>query len=104
MNRNTARTISAIRPAVIAVSSFRDERRGAPDLDDLDPLAGLDDVVVVVRPRGPYLAVDPHAADALAVGDPLQHHAGAAHERRRAGAQLRRLAPVRARERPERGE
>src|SRR3954454_2252380 len=104
MNRNTARTISAIRPAVIAVSSFRDERRGAPDLDDLDPLAGLDDVVVVVRAGGPHLAVDAHAADTLVVGDALHHHPGPPHQRRRAGAQPRRLAAVRAGQRPQAGE
>src|SRR5215213_10785035 len=104
MNRNTARTISAMTPASITASSFRDERRGAPDLDDLDPLAGLDHLVVVVRARGPHLAVDPHATDPLVVGDPLDDHAALADQRGRTGAQQRRPAPVRARERPHRPE
>src|SRR4051812_41697772 len=99
MNRNTASTISAMTPGSTTASSFRDERRGAPDLDDLDLLAGLDYVVVVVRPRGPPLAADPHAADALVVGDPLDDDRVATHQRRRAGAEQRWLATVRARER-----
>src|SRR5215213_10720808 len=94
MNRNTAITISAMTPASTRASSFRDERRGAPDLDDLDPLAGVDDLVVVVGPRGPDLTIDPHAADALVVGDALDDHPGLADERGRAGAQLGRHAPV----------
>src|SRR5690349_17540924 len=104
MNTNTARTISAISPAVIDDSSFRDERRGAPDLDDLDLLADLDHVVVVIRARGPYLAVDPHTPDCLVVGDALDDHAGLPDERRGAGAQARRLHAMRAGDRPQRQE
>src|SRR5215203_5495974 len=104
MNRNTARTISAITPGSMTSSSFRDERRGALDLDHLDPLAGLDDLVVVVGPRGPHLAADPHAADALVVRDPLDDHPGGPDERRGAGAQPWWLAPVRPSQRPQRGE
>src|SRR3954463_16608051 len=96
MNRKTNRTTSAMTPASTSASSFRHERRGAPDLDHLDLLAGLDALVVIVRARGPHLAADPHAAATPGVGDPLHHDRVAAHQRRRAGAQQRRLATVRA--------
>ena len=65
----------------------RDERRGAPDLDHVDALAGLDDVVLVVGARGPDLALDADAADALVVGDALDDHRRAPDQRRGAGAQ-----------------
>src|SRR4029079_11249435 len=104
MNRNTARTISAMTAGSTSASSFRDERRGAPDLDDLHPLAGLDHLIVIVGARGPDLAADPHAAETLVVGDPLDDHRAAAHERRRAGPQQRWLPAVRAGEAAARGE
>src|SRR4029079_5445757 len=82
-----ATTIRAMAPAVMtACLSFGHERRCAPDLDHLHPGAGLERLVVVVRPRGPPLTVESHAPDALAVGDPLEHHRLLAHERRGAGA------------------
>src|SRR5919108_566793 len=104
MNKNTAMTMSAINPASIGYSSLRDERRGAPDLDHMHALAHVDGLVLVVGARRPHLAVDPHAADALVVGDPLDHHAGPPHQRGRAGAQPRRLPAVRASDRPQRGQ
>src|SRR5215218_11335009 len=94
-----ASTIKAMAPAVITVPSSRvgrligHERRGAPDLDHLHARAGLVGLIVHVRPRGPDLAVDPHAADALAVLDPLEHRRALADERGRAGADLRRHPP-----------
>src|SRR3954462_10303664 len=103
-NRNTARTISAMTAGSTTASSFRDERRSAPDLDDLHLLAGLDHLIVIVGAGGPHLAAYPHAAETLVVGDPLHDHRTAADERRRAGAQQRRLAAVRAGERAQRGE
>ncbi len=78
-----------------SATSVHHEGGGAPDLDDLDALAGLDHLVLVVAARGPHLAaLDPHAADALVVGDPLEHHRAAPDERRRAGADRGRQAAV----------
>src|SRR3954470_10465479 len=102
MNRNTARTISAMTPGSTRASSFRDERRGALDLDDLDPPADLDDVVVVVGPRGPDLAVDAHAADPLVVGDALEDHGLLADERGGTGTQVGGHPPHAARHRAQR--
>ena len=53
-------------------------------------VARLDDLVLVVGARGPDLAVELHAADALVVGDPLEHDRGPADQRGGAGADLRR--------------
>src|SRR3954467_6190635 len=69
MNTNSARTIRTIKPAVMRSPLLADERRGAPYLENVDPGAGLDDLVVVEGPGGPDLAVELHAADALVVGD-----------------------------------
>src|SRR5918998_117589 len=106
MNRNTARTINAMTPASMAclLLVLGHERRGAPDLHHLHALAGLDDLVLVVRACRPLLPFELHAARALAVGDALGHHRGAPHERGRARTQLGRLAGVRAGERPQRGQ
>src|SRR3712207_3072527 len=96
MNRNTARTICAMTPASLASSLLAHERRGAPDLDHLDPRPRLDDLVLVVGAGGPGLPLQPHAAAVLAVDDALGHRRGAPDQRRRPRAQLRRLAAVRA--------
>src|SRR5215207_1415751 len=103
MNRNTARTISAMTPASMACLPLllADERRGAPDLHHLHTLAGLDDLVCVVGAGGPALALELHAAGALVVVDALGHHRAAAHQRGGARSQLRRLAAVRERDRAE---
>src|SRR5215217_6621526 len=92
-------TTSTISAAMEGVSLLAHERRGAPDLDDLDRRTGLDDAVVVVGARSPHLAVDSHAADALVVRDPLKHDRAASDERGGAGAQLRRRSQVRSRDR-----
>src|SRR5690349_2011973 len=95
---NTTTTAITI-TATIAASSMHHERGRAPYLDNLDALAGLDHLVVVEAARRPHLAaVDPHAADALVVGDALEHHRRPAHERGRARADRRRQAPVAARD------
>src|ERR1700710_2164313 len=91
----TAMTTSRIRPACIATTSWwesvvgsdplhlADERGRAPDLDDVRAAAVLDDVVAVVRPRGPDLAVE---LDRPAVGiDPRGVQRGLADERVGAG-------------------
>src|SRR5215212_772706 len=98
MNRNTARTISATRPASMA-SSFLllgDERRGALDLDDVYACAGLEDLVVVVGAGGPPLALELDAAGVLEVGDPLDDGGLPAVQRGGAGAQLAGHPAVRA--------
>src|SRR5690349_6320716 len=100
INRKTASTISAMAPAVIGVLLscherrrallFGHERRGAPDLDDLDAGARLVDLILEVGPGRPHLAVDAHAPGALVVRDPLDHRGVPPDERVRAGADLRR--------------
>src|SRR5215218_1045586 len=94
-----AMTTSTMSAAIWGVLLLAHERRGAPDLDDLDRRAGFDDAVVVVGACGPHLAIDSHAADALVVRDPLEHDRAAPDQRRRAGAQLRRRSHVRSRDR-----
>src|SRR3954454_3407037 len=101
MNRNTASTISAMTPASMALL-LGHERRGAPDLDHVHPLALLDHLILVVRPGRPHLALELDAA--LALREALDDRGGAADQRRRPRAQLRRHAAVRARERPQRRE
>src|SRR3954452_23757344 len=102
MRTNTASTISAMAPAVMSIPfpsldpSIGHERRRAPDLHDLDARARLVRLVVQVGAGGPHLAVDPDATEALVVGDALQHHRRLAHQRRGAGAQVRRHAALRA--------
>src|SRR3954454_3277298 len=97
-----AMTTSRIRPACIAATSWSgagrgplhlgDERCRAPDLDDVDAASALDDVVVIVRTRGPDLAFE---LDRPAVGiDPRGRQRRLADERGGAGAQLRGGAQV----------
>src|SRR5215207_10517147 len=104
MNRNTARTMSAMTPASIPLAPLllADERRGAPDLHHVHALAGLDHVVLVVGPRGPVLALELDAARPLVVRDPLGDGRGPADERRGARAQLWRHPLVRPCDRPQR--
>src|SRR3954453_2682214 len=68
---NTNSTASTIRPTIGSSLLLGHERRRAADLHDVPPRAGVDDLVVVVASRRPDLAVEPHAADALVVRDPL---------------------------------
>src|SRR3954470_1855208 len=56
MKNRTAR--KTMPPAVIPTSSFRDERRGAVDLQDFDAVARLDDLVLVIGAGAPDLAAD----------------------------------------------
>src|SRR4051812_13435593 len=104
MNRNTARTMSAMTPASMPASFLllADERRGALDLDHMHALPRLDDLVLVVGARPPGLALQLHAAAVLVVGDALGDQRGAAHQRGGARAQLRRLAAARDGDRPQR--
>src|ERR1700691_2191787 len=75
------------------------QRGGAAYLDDLDALARVDHVVLVIAARGPDLAADAHAADTLAVGDALEHGGVAPDQRGRAGADRRRQTAMAAGER-----
>src|SRR4051794_22270222 len=97
-----AMTTSRIRPACIAATSWSragtgplhlaDERGCAPNLDDVDAAAALDDVVVAVRARRPDLALE---LDPPAVGvDPRGRQRRLADERGGARAQLRGGAQV----------
>ena len=89
--RNSAKSASTpmtMRPST-AVSSYSLTRAVAPaDLHDLHARARLDDLVVVVGPRGPHLALELHAA-AVARRRARRTVAVLADERRGAGAQLR---------------
>src|SRR3954469_14552513 len=98
---NSTRTTTTMSAATGRPSLFAHERGRAPDLDDLDALAGLDDVVLVVGPRRPHLAVDLHAANAFIVGDALEHHPRAPDQRRGAGAHLGGLVQMAPRDRPD---
>src|SRR3954469_10106705 len=51
-------TIRAMTPPDTGHSLFGHERRGAPDLDHLHALAGLEDLVVLVCARGPMLSFE----------------------------------------------
>src|SRR4051812_22659531 len=104
MNTNSARMISAIRPAVMRSPSFADERGGAPDLEHVDAFAGLDDFVVIVGPRGPDLAVQLHTADALSVRDALHDGRRLPHERRGTGSCPTAAALMAGGDRAQRGE
>src|SRR3954470_10440090 len=94
ISANSTSTAPTIRPVIARSPSFADERGRAPDLDDLHARARLDDLVIHEGARRPHLAVDLHAADALVVGDPLEHHRGPPDQRGGAGADLRRRAHV----------
>src|SRR5215472_461662 len=104
---NTTSTAMTMR-AAMALSSFRasvhDERGGPPNFDDLHPLAGVDHLVVVVAAGRPHLAADPHAADALVVGDPLEHDRRPADERSGTRAYRRGQLAVAAGDGAQRGE
>src|SRR3954453_18690667 len=104
MNTNRARTIRAIRPAVIRTPSLAPERCRAPDLEHVHPRARLDDFVVVVGARGPDLDVQPDATDALGVGDALDDGRGLAHQGRGARPQLALRALMLAGDRAQRRE
>src|SRR3954453_7763934 len=94
-SRKSARTAKTMRAATGFLSGGSvHESRGPADRDDLDALAGLEDPVLVEGARGPHLALDLGAADALVVRDPLQDDRVATDQRRRAGAQLGRHAQV----------
>src|SRR5687767_8903900 len=89
-------TTTASTPSTISVAiwgsflSFGDERRGAVDLQNRNAGARLERLVLVIGPRGPELSANLHAA---AVGvNALDHRGRSAHERGRAGADLRRRA------------
>src|SRR4051794_8263183 len=101
---STMSTKSATTPSTISVTTrrllFVDERGCALDLHDLDTCAGLEHLVLHVRPRGPFLAADPDAA-AVRV-DALQHERLRAHERVRARTNCGRELQVPLRDRPHR--
>src|SRR5262245_21868885 len=80
MNKNTARTISAISPASIYGLLFGHERCRAPDLEHLHARARLEHLVLVVRACRRDLAVQPHRA--LVLRHPLEHRRVAPDERR----------------------
>src|SRR3954447_6235262 len=98
MKRTSAAiTSSAMSPDAMSVLLFVDERRGALDLRDLDPRAGLEHLSLHERARRPLLAADLHAAP---VGvDPLEHGRAGADERLRPRPQLGRHAQVLLRDR-----
>src|SRR5919108_4702176 len=83
-----ASTRSTIKPAVTTDLLFVDERRRALDLDDFDPRARLDDLVLHIGPCGPLLSADAHPA-AVRV-DTLEDEGLRSDEGSRARAQHRR--------------
>src|SRR5579862_7610612 len=91
---------SRTRPA----GSMHHERGRAPDLDDLDLVARVEHLAVVVCPRRPDLAADLDRPDALAVRDPLEHHRGLPDQRRAAGPQSRPRVAVAHRDRAQQRE
>src|ERR687895_2306082 len=98
----TATTMSTIRvanglPSWVAL--LGDERRGALDLQHLDPGAGLEHLILVERAGAPGLTLELHLA-AVAV-DPFENGRGTADQRGCAGAQLHRRAEVAAGGRPQ---
>src|SRR3954447_20168396 len=101
MSAKMTMTAATIRPAT-RTPLFGNQRRGALDLQDVHLLAGLDDVVLVVGPRGPDLVLEPDRAGVAA--DRLEHLGPLADQCRGAGAQLRRHRHVPRRERAEEGE
>ena len=69
----TTSTATTIKATTWNSSLWHDERRGAPDLNDLDLLAGGDHLLLVIGASIPHLTADPHRADALTIRDPLEH-------------------------------
>src|SRR5215470_6850373 len=96
-------TSATINPTIPA-SSIAYQRCRALDLHDVHTRARLDDVVLVVRARGPHLALDAHLAHAVVVDDALGDDPRAPDEGRRPGAQLRRHGDVAPRDRAHDGE
>src|ERR1039457_4452110 len=90
----TTSTATTIKATTWVSSLWHDERRGAPDLNDLDLLAGGDHLFLVKRARGPHLAADLHRPDTLTIRDPLKHERRLTDQRGGAGAQRRRGPPV----------
>src|SRR4051812_49918247 len=97
---NSTSTIATMAAATAAPPLLAHERRRALDLDDLDALAGVDDVVLIVGPCGPHLAVDLDDADPFVVGDPLQDDPGAPDQGGGSCARFSRLVEVVPRDRP----
>src|SRR5437016_5231494 len=60
--------------AYAGARSVHHKRSRSPDLDDLDSLASIEHLPFVEAASRPDLAVDLHAADALSIGDSLQHN------------------------------
>src|ERR1700739_3734915 len=92
ISANTTTTATTIRAAIerVPFSLVHDERRCAPDLDDLDALSHVDHLILVVAASSPHLTVDLHAPAALLVGDPLEHERALTHQRRRTRPDRRR--------------
>src|SRR4051794_3512578 len=98
MSAKMTMTAATIRPAT-TTPLFGYQRRGALDLHDVHLLADLDDLVLVVGPRGPDLVLE---ADRAAVAaDGLEDLGPLADQRRRARAQLRRHRHVALGDRPQ---
>src|ERR1039457_3857340 len=95
----TTSTATTIKATTWVSSLWHDERRGAPDLNDLDLLAGGDHLFLVKRARGPHLAADLHRPDTFAVCDPLDDERRLTDQRGGAGAQRRRGLAVTDRDR-----
>src|SRR3954471_16192497 len=95
----TTTAMSAAMGAYSFRSSFGDHRGGAADLHHVDAGAGLDDILIIVGPRRPDLALQPHGSGAFEVGDALQHDGRAPDERRGAGTQPGGRAQVTPRDR-----
>src|SRR2546427_6079652 len=81
-------------------SSVHHKRSRSADLDDLDALSCVEHVSFVVAASGPHLAVDLHAADALSVGDSLEHDCRSPDQRGSPCADRRRKPAVTAGDRP----
>ncbi len=104
--RTTTTTMTTIRAAIVAPPFYvHHERRRAPDFDHLDALPRGDHLVSsklrAVHTSPPSIL---HAADALVVGDPLEHHRVLPDQRGRARADRRRQPAMAARHRAQRGE
>src|SRR2546425_1544194 len=92
---SAATTSRTIKPATTDLLLV-DERRRALDLDDFDPCARLDDLVLHVGARRPLLAADSHAASVRVHA--LEDERPRSDEGRGPGAQHRRHMQMAARE------